>query len=89
MDTGLENLQEEKDFADAWMFCRNMSSTSRLHVNSFSEMNLLKIKLVQIQRDKLGGERDSQAPDEQGCFHSTFELYRDLENEAGREMKTK
>jgi hypothetical protein len=36
-----------------------------------------------IERDRLGGERGSQAPDEQGSFHSTLELYRD--SEAGRD----
>jgi hypothetical protein len=38
-----------------------------------------------IEGDRLGGERDSQASDEQGCFQSTFKLYRDLENEEGRD----
>jgi hypothetical protein len=30
-----------------------------------------------IEGDRVGGERDSQAPDEPGIFLSTFELYRD------------
>jgi hypothetical protein len=27
MDTGLENLKEENDFADVWMFSRDFSAT--------------------------------------------------------------